>query len=381
MSAARGDAGLALLGSAIDTGNAPEGVNSLDMHVEIAVEALADAGVEPAEIDGLVTFGSYTMPHSLHVMTVLDRLGLRGLRYAECVQVGGASAVAALNRVARLAAAGKLDTVLLVAADNQRTGIATSGALGAMFANRHPLFEQPYGPTTAALYALRATRYLHDFDLPAELLSYAVVASREHAVRSGRVAADAAVTFEEVEASRMITSPLRLLHCSRVTDGAAAVVASRTSGRGGEVELLGAGEYQRAGYYIHGAGPGPLGAGPAAEIALGEAGLGIGDIRVAYVYDAFASSVGATVEELGLAAPGTAYQRFRDGELSGGGEVFVNPHGGLLSLGNPSFPSGLYHVAAAVADLKADKVDGDLALVHGSGGVMSEQAVAILGRT
>ena len=371
---------LALLGSSLSIAPASPETSSLDMHVEAAVRALEDASVEPREVDGLVTFGSYTMPHSMHVMTVLDRLGLRGLRYAECVQVGGASAVAALNRTARIAAAGKLDTVLIVAADNQRSGIATSGALGAMFGNRHPIFEQPYGPTTAALYALHATRYLYDFELSAGMLSHAVVTSRDHAIRSGHIPEAARNTFEEIESSRMITSPLRLLHCSRVSDGAAAVVASRSRGGEDQIRLLGAGEYQRSGYYIHGSNAGPLGAGAAAETALAEAGLTIADIRVAYIYDAFASSIGATTEELGFASPGTAYHHFRDGDFSGGGRVTVNPHGGLLSLGNPGYPSGLYHVAAAVSDLKAGRVEGDLTLVHGSGGVMSEQAVAILGR-
>jgi len=254
---------LALLGSSLSIGPAPEGQTSLDMHVEAAVKALADAEVEPREVDGLVTFGSFTMPHSMHVMTVLDRLGLRGLRYAEVVQVGGASAVASLNRVARIAAADRLETILIVAADNQRTGIATSGALGAMFGNRHPLFEQPYGPTTASLYALKGTRYLHDFGLSPEMLSHAVVASREQAIANGYVDAGERASFEQVEASRMVTSPLRLLHCSRVTDGAAAVVASRPSRRPGEVSMLGAGEYQRSGYYVHGSGSGPVGAGAA----------------------------------------------------------------------------------------------------------------------
>jgi acetyl-CoA acetyltransferase len=214
------------------------------------------------------------------------------------------------------------------------------------------------------------------------MLSHAVTRSRESAIRAGLLPESDRCTWEEVEASRLVSSPLRLLHCSKVADGAAAVIARPARGGAGEVRPLGAGEHHRSGYFVHGAESGAVGAGAAAELAFSQAGLTAADIRQAYVYDAFASSIGQTIEELGFADPGTAYGELRDGAFAWDGRVTINPHGGLLSLGNPGYPSGLYHVAAAVADLRAGRMagDADVALVHGSGGVMSSQAVALLER-
>jgi acetyl-CoA acetyltransferase len=373
--------GLALLGSSVVLDPATGGASSLDLHATAAVAAMGDAGVEVRDVDGLVTFGSFTLPHSTHVLTVADRLGMTGLRYAESVMLGGSSAVAALNRVRGLVASGVCRTVLLVSGDNQHSGFATAGALTAMYANRHPVFEQPYGPTTAALYALRATRYLHDHGVAPEMLAHATVNGRRHAMRSGYRSAETLCTVDEVNGSREICRPLRLLHCSKVTDGAAAVVAAADR-EDAVVRVLGCGERHRSGYYVHGAGNGPVGAGDAAEQALRQAGCSADDLSVAYIYDAFASALAPPIEEIGFCAPGTTFDAMSSGELSWDGRVTINPHGGLLSLGNPGYPSGLIHVAAAVAALKGGALprDPERLLVHGSGGVMSTQAVAILGK-
>lgn len=358
------------------------GMNSLQLHAEAFDGVLDDAGISARDVDGLVTLGSFSQPYLMHAVAVAEFLGLRDLAYANTVAVGGASAVAALHRVSLLVAAGVCRTAVVVAADDQLSGMTRELALRAMLGNRHPQFEGPYGPTTAAAYAIAAARYLHDHDLDPIVLGEATRLSRRMAAgRPGAMFTDMP-SLDEIAASKEIADPLRMLHCAPIADGGAAFVISNEPGSRPPVRVAGAGERHDNAHLVYNRSLTTSPAAAAATAGYAEAGVTAGDVDVALVYDAFASSLGSTLEDLGLAEPGTAFHAMADGEFDLEGRVPVNPHGGLLSGGHPGYPGGIIHVAEAIHQARGDAVtqvpDARFVLVHGSGGIMTTQAVAIL---
>lgn len=370
---------------ATEVGKRP-GLNSLELHAEAFLGALDDAGLEAGDVDGLVTLGSFSMSYLMHSTAVAEYLGLRHLRYAAVGSVGGASAVSALNHAALLVAAGVCRTAVVLSADDQLSGMTRDLALKAMLSNRHPQYEGPYGPTTAAAYAMAARRYLVDYGVEPELLGWATVQSREYGSRRRSAMMPVPVGLDDIAASKPIAEPLRMLHCAPIADGGGAVVVG-AAGRGAAapVRIAGAGERHANAHLVYNQSLLTSPAVGAAAEAFEEAGCGPGDVDVALVYDAFASSVGSALEDLGLAPRGRVFHAFRDGEFGPGGRLPVNPHGGLLSGGHPGYPGGILHVVEAVRQLRGDAEvqipRARRALVQGSGGIMTTQSVMVLETT
>lgn len=366
---------------ATDVGRHP-GKNSLQLHAMAAQGALADAGLDPRDVDGVVTLGSFSSHYLMQSIALAEYLGLTNVVYADVVRVGGASAVAAVLRTSLLVAAGACRNALIVSGDDQLSGMTRDLAIRAMFENRHPQYEAPYGPTTAAAYAIAARRYLHDHGLDESMLAYATIQSRQFASRRTGAMMTKPVTVDDVVGSRPIADPLRLLHCAPIADGAAAVILSNTARRRRGVIVRGGGERHTAAHLVYNDDLVRTPATDAAAIAYRDSRTGSDTIDVALVYDAFASSVGSTLEDLALAPRGKVFHGFRDGEFGPDGRLPVNPHGGLLSGGHPGYPGGLFHVVEAVRQLRGDAQvqlrDPRVALVHGSGGIMTSQAVAVL---
>lgn len=362
------------------------GLNSLELHGEAFLGALEDADLAVSEVDGLITLGSFSMPYLMHATAIAEFLGLRQLRHASSMNVGGASAVAAVNLAAVLVGAGVCRHVVVLSGDDQLSGMTRDLALRAMLANRHAQYEGPYGPTTAAAYAMAARRYLHEYRLDPDDLAWPSVQSRAHAVANPAAMMREPMSVDDVNASKPIAEPLRMLHCAPIADGGAAVVIGPASSqaRGGRrpVRVAGAGERYENAHLVFNRSLVESPAAAAAQEAYREAGIGVDQLDVALVYDAFASSLAATVEDLGLVSRGGALKAFAEGEFDRSGRLPVNPHGGLLSGGHPGYPGGLFHVVEAVRQIRGTS-DVQLphverAVVHGSGGIMTTQAVMVL---
>jgi acetyl-CoA C-acetyltransferase len=193
------------------------------------------------------------------------------------------------------------------------------------------------------------------------------------------------ISLAEVLASKPIASPLKLLDCCPISDGAVALIVSRSKGSEAGVAIRGGGQ---AHLHQHLSALGSVlecGAAQSSQRALKEAGLVLGDIDYIGIYDSFTITLAMLLEEIGFAPRGGAARRVRNGDFLPGGVLPLNTHGGLLSFGHCGVAGGMSHAVEAVRQLSqkagARQVSkATHALVHADGGVMSSHVSLILSR-
>jgi acetyl-CoA acetyltransferase len=198
------------------------------------------------------------------------------------------------------------------------------------------------GMVLPAVYAMRATRFLHEGRGTAADLAAVAVKNRSHGCLNEYAQQRTAVTTEEVLGSRMVADPLTLLQCcpSQV-DGAAALVVSSQRGGGKPVKVLASvvqsGILERADDDILDAEI----TARAARLAYEQAGVSPGEVGVVELHDAFTIAELLYYEALGLAGHGEAVSLLHSGATRIGGRVPVNPSGGLLAKGHPLGATGV----------------------------------------
>lgn len=368
-------------------GRLPE-TSVLALHAEAALGAIADAGLEVGDIDGLLCGYSLAEPHPMLSSVFAEYLGIRP-RFATALQSGGATAATAVMLAQSLVTVGHLRHVLIVLADRRLTGMPPGGAVAALAGFGHPRYEQPYGLTVPAAYALVARRYMHEYGTSAEELAAVAVTHRRHAARHPGAHMTQPLTLEEAAGSRVIASPLRLYDCCPISDGGGAVVVSAggavaDSGRPA-VAILGAGQKHTHEHILQAPAVHELGCHESAATAFAQAGVGPREIDVCEVYDSFTITLVVELESMGFFERGEAGRAALDGALELDGDLPTNTHGGLLSFGHPGAAGGLYHVIEAVRQLRGEaqqrQVQGaTTAFVHGDGGILSAHCSLVLGR-
>ncbi|MDH4040634.1 MAG: thiolase family protein, partial [Gammaproteobacteria bacterium] len=217
----------------------------MELCVEAALGALADAGLDRAQADGLVTCNSMAQPLLYHAEALAEYLQVFP-RYCMAVGAGGGTTFSVLHHAASAIATGMADVVLVVMADSLRSGLTREQALLMQSSTGHPEFEQPYGPTVPAYYALIAQAHMAQYGTTAEQFARIAVSGRAHAARNPAAQMREPISVEDVIASRMIADPLHLLDCSLVSDGGSAIVLTSAE-RARDLDkppvyLLGAGE-------------------------------------------------------------------------------------------------------------------------------------------
>jgi acetyl-CoA C-acetyltransferase len=193
------------------------------------------------------------------------------------------------------------------------------------------------------------------------------------------------ISHEEVLASKPIASPLKLLDCCPISDGAIALVVSKHKGRGPGIVVRGAGQAHLHQHLSAMESVLECGARQSSTRALKEAGLALSDIDYLGIYDSFTITLVILLEEMGFAARGHAADRVRNGDLRLDGCLPLNTHGGLLSFGHCGVAGGMSHAVEAVRQLSATAGARQVkhathALVHADGGVMSSHVSLILSR-
>jgi len=355
------------------------GATTLGMIADVARLALADAGLEPGAIDGLLV-GPQVGETPQHVpATVAEYLGLRP-DMANVVDLGGASGAGMVWRAAAAIEAGMCEMVLCVLANTREAEPLRSP-------NRNPIreFDVPFGASGAnATYAMIKQRHMAEYGSLDADFALIAAAARDNAQRNPE-----AIFFgqpagvAEVLASPLIASPLHLFEIVMpVAGGAAVIVASAAAAKRVPqpvVHQLGAGEKvtHRALSQALSLTSGPLK--PAIARALGRAGVGIGEIDVLSLYDCYSIMVATTLEDAGLAPPGQFGAWLRDADLRR-----LNPHGGQLGFGQPDLAGGMTHIVEAVRQLRSTtpmrQIDkARLALITGNGATMSEATALVLG--
>src|SRR5712691_9057769 len=205
------------------------GRSELRLAAEATLAALDDAGLRPADVNGLVTF---VMDSNAEV-AVARELGIGELTFFSQIGYGGGAACATVHQAAMAVAAGIADVVVCYRALNERSGhrfgqVSRAAVQAATSAGVDSGWHYPMGlGTPAATVAMIARRYMHDYGATSEDFGCVTVADRRHAATNPKAwFYQRPVTLAEHQSSRWIAEPLRLLDCCQESDGAVAVVVT-----------------------------------------------------------------------------------------------------------------------------------------------------------
>lgn len=364
----------------------------MELYTDAAVLAMEDAGIERDEIDGLLSCYTWTDGNLRHHVRLAEALGLPPRKYTATMLQGGAGPTAALIEAAAAVEAGLCDVVLVAAGDNMLSGWPSRDEavkfMGTSDRGHVFEFEGIYSIPMPGYFGLLAQRYMHEHNVTSEQLASVAVTMREHASRNPNAYMREPITVDDVLNSKMIATPLHILDCAVIADGAGAYIVTTAERakrcRRDPVFLLGAG--QAYGYYHIADIPNITDslARVSAEDALREARVARGDVDFAAIYDCFTPTVLLVLEGLGFAKEGQAGAFVAEGNLRLGGSLPTNTHGGLLSMGHPGLSANVFHITEAVRQLRGDcgerqVANCEVALVHGIAGLESMHATAILG--
>ena len=371
-----------------------EGATTLGMLAEVARLAIADAGLETGDIDGLVT-ESFAEAPMFAPATMVEYLGIDA-KFAEVVDHGGATGAGMVARAAMAISTGLCETVVCLTAA-RREARSTAGpkrSAGTGWSGRrvdrtpYSEFEAPYGAIGANFgYAMIANRYMHEFGVTPEQLAKIAVAQRYNACHNpNALFFGQPITVEDVLNSPVIVDPLHLLEIVMPVAGAAAVVvtsAKRAKKAKHAATILGVGEHttHRSITYAPSLTHSPITS--AANLAFKMAGVRHKEIDVASIYDCYTITVLISLEDAGFAKKGRGGQFVDQHNLQFDGDFPLNPHGGQLSFGQAGLAGGMSHVTEAARQVMG-RAQGrqvkkcQLAYVNGNGGIMSEQVSLIL---
>lgn len=360
---------------------------AFELQIESSLKAVADAGLTPKDIDGIIPIGIVSGTAD----DFIENFGIPDLRFSALIPHGGASPVMALQCAAAAVASGACNHVLITFGRNvTAAAITKAGARIHTMPQFHYVteFEYPLGAVAPAqLYAPMARRHMELYGTTVEQFGEVAVAHREHACLNDNAIMKKPITLRDHAASRMISDPFRLLDCSLESDGGAACVVSASER---------AADLKHCRVFISGVGEGhpdspgsitqrpdmtSLGIKKAAARVFKMAGVTHADIDVAEIYDCFTYAVIRQLEDLGFCAKGEGGPFVQGGRIKLGGALPVNTHGGLLS---QAHVWGLNHIVELVRQLRGDGgraqvKDAEVGLVTGYGD-MGDGAVAIMRR-
>ena len=366
----------------------PDGVIDVplrELEARVIRAALADAGLTLRDVDGLCTCTGGTLMHSVELA---EYLGIAP-RFTDATQTGGASYGLYVEHAAAAIAAGHAETVVIVYASTPRAARKRGEKGLGVFATPERLeWETPFGvmlPISA--YALAANRHMAEFGTTAEQLAQIAVDTRTWATRNRRAHLREAITVEDVLSSGFLAEPMHKLECCLVTDGAGAVVVTSAEK---------ARSLAKPPVYVLGAAsaashamisqmpdltvtPGSV-SGPA---AFATAGLTPDDVDVVQLYDSFTITVLLALEDLGFCKKGEGGPFAGGGALAPGGALPGQTTGGGLAYTHPG-AFGAFLLVEATRQLRGEGedrqvVDANVALAHGTGGVLSATSTVILG--
>jgi acetyl-CoA acetyltransferase len=373
-------AGIALSGGGGVDAATPYGLTAL-----AARRALADAGLTPADVDGVAS----TSLGTLAPIEVAEYMGLAP-RWLDSTSVGGAAWEVMASHAADAISLGHADVVLLAYGSTARSDIK-NGLRGANmdWGSRGPLqWEAPYGHTLISKYAMAARRHMHEYGTTLEQLAEVAVAARANATANPEASFREPITVQDVLSGPMIADPFTKLQCCIRSDGgAAAVLVSEDRARDlakPPVWILGSGEHTS---HVSLSQWPDFTTGPAAvsgRLAFERAGLRPEDVDVCELYDAFTYMLLITLEDLGFCAKGEGGSFVEGGRLLTGGSLPTNTDGGGLSACHPG-QRGLYLIVEAVKQLRGEGgerqvPDANIACVSGTGGWFCSSGTMLLGR-
>jgi acetyl-CoA acetyltransferase len=363
-----------------------EGSTTVSLMSEAAAAALADAGLERRDIDGLICGYSTTMPHLMLSTLFAEHFGITP-RYAHGTQVGGATGLVMAMLAHLVADAGAARNILVVAGENRLTGQSRDATMQTLAQAGHHRYEVPLGPTIPSYYGLVASRYMYETGLGAADLAQLAVLMRRHAAGHPGAQMREPITVEDVLASKPIAPPLKLLDCCLISDGAVAFVITRDQVGENALRIRGCSQAHTHQHVTAAKSLTSFGAKPSSARALEAAGVALSDIAYAAIYDSFTITLAILLEEIGLSQRGASGRDAAAGRYSADGPMPLNTHGGLLSYGHCGVGGALAHLVETHRQLtrraggRQIPSEPAFALLHGDGGVMSSHVSVVVERT
>ena len=342
------------------------GRSVLTLATQASLAAIADAGLEPSDIDGIVRCDFNVVTHN----DLAHSLGLTNLTFWASNGPGGSAPSAMMGQAVGALMSGQATNVLVYRAMNGRSGFrlgkgrlqAASGPIGG-----NGTFEEffvPYGLVSPGqMWAMLARRHMYEYGTTQEQLGAIALACRARANDNPNAQLHGRpLAMDDYRSSPMISSPLRLLDYCLETDGACAVVITttdRAADRPKNPVLISAVTQAVIPDMQGGLAspalmrPDPLRL-PSTQVAVKlyeRSGMGPEDIDVAQFYDCFTITVLVQFEDYGFCKPGEGGPFADSGAIDPGGSLPINTSGGNLSDG---YIHGMSHIVEGVRQLRAE---------------------------
>jgi acetyl-CoA C-acetyltransferase len=356
-----------------------------DLICDAAFAAYEDAGIDPDEIQAGY-LGSY-LPGpggGKAAVSLADALKLYG-RPITRVENYCATGTDAFRNGCLAIASGVYDVVLVLGAEKLKDrGGRGLPRLG------HPLLAR--GNSAPGLFALAANRYMHTFGMGRETLAKVAVKNHANGAKNEKAHLRSEITIEQVLKAPIIASPFGLFDCCPTTDGAAAAIICRADlasrfKKKPTVLVKGAALAVETGRPYFDPTFDYLGfrsTQKASQAAYAMAGIGPDEVDFAEVHDCFTWTEISNTEDLGFCKKGEGGKLVDEGRTAIGGDIPINPSGGLKSFGHPIGASGVRMIYECVTQLRGDAgarqvKNADIGLAHNVGGPGAVACVVVLG--
>ncbi|MCW2829992.1 MAG: lipid-transfer protein [Aeromicrobium sp.] len=342
------------------------------MAAEAARAAISDAGLVPSDVDGMITF---QVNDSCFAQDLAWSIGIDELKWANAVYGGGNLVADQIATAAAVLEAGMCNAVIVYRSLNGRSGHRLGSMDQAVQVPDYFQFDAPSGwLVPPQWFAMWARRHQEVYGSTSEDLGQIAITQRAHAGPNEHAVMRKPMTMDDYMAGRWINEPFRVYDCTAETDGAVAILLTRediaVSAPNPPVWLVGSSNSQSGAPWSAWDDPTKMFARSAGPRIWENTGLKPEDMDFACMYDCFTYTVMATLEGFGIVEPGQVGEFFRQGRATYGGDIVINPHGGLLSEG---YIHGLNHHYEAALQLRGDagvrQVETpELALVTAGGG-------------
>jgi acetyl-CoA acetyltransferase len=369
---------VAVLGAAETTklGVIPD-MSQIQLHADAALNAMADCGLKPKDIDGVATAGE-TPVQIAHYLGITPT-------WVDGTSVGGCSFMIHVRHAAAAIEAGLAKTILVTHGESGRSRV---GAVPRPVppSSLNGQFEQPYGPMgPPSLFPIPVLRYMRTYGVTHEQIAMVSVVQREWAAKNPRATFRDPITVEDVLGSRMIAYPFRLLQCCLVTDGGGALILTSAdrakdfptkpvyilgTGESVETPMVSQMESFTSSRAFSVAGP----------TAFREAGITHMDVDHLMIYDAFAHLPLYGLEDLGFVPRGEAGRFIAERNTAPGSMLPLNTNGGGLSYMHSGM-YGMYALQESVRQMRgiapAQIPNAKISVCHGVGGMFAASGTII----
>jgi acetyl-CoA acetyltransferase len=352
-------------------------VSQIQLHADAALNAMADCGLKPKDIDGVATAGE-TPVQIAHYLGITPT-------WVDGTSVGGCSFMIHVRHAAAAIEAGLAKTILVTHGESGRSRVGNPPR-SVPPSSLNGQFEQPFGPMgPPSLFPIPVLRYMKTYGVTHEQLAMVSVVQREWAGKNPRATFRDPITVEDVLGSRMIAYPLRLLQCCLVTDGGGALILTSAdrakdfptkpvyilgTGESVETPMVSQMESFTSSRAFSVAGP----------TAFREAGITHKDVDHLMIYDAFAHLPLFGLEDLGFVPRGEAGHFIAERNTALGGKLPLNTNGGGLSYMHSGM-YGMYALQESVRQMRgiapAQIAGAKISVCHGVGGMFAASGTII----